>query len=77
MLELGLNKPRSALGKWMDRRGIKQEWLTKESGLSKKTVSAVCNEDGHIPNGRTMQKIVQALRTVDPSVKASQFWDID
>lgn len=76
MFSYGLNKPRSKLGKWIDRRGIKQEWLIKESGVNKRTVSDVCNEEDYMPSGKTMQKIIKALRVVDPSVKASQFWDL-
>jgi hypothetical protein len=72
----GLNKPRSELGKWIDRRGIKQDWLMRESGLNKHTVSTVCNDEDYMPSGRTMQKIIKALRVVDPSVKAGQFWDL-
>ena len=72
----GLNKPRSKLGKWIDRRGIKQEWLIKESGVNKRTVSQCCNDADYVPNGKTMQKIIKALREVDTSVKASHFWDL-
>lgn len=72
----GLGKQRSKLGKWLDSRGIKQEWLMQKSGVSKGTVVKICNEDDYIPNGVTMKKITQALRSIDGSVKAEQFWDI-
>ncbi|MGF7046413.1 DNA-binding XRE family transcriptional regulator [Paenibacillus sp. DS2015] len=75
-MSLGLNKPRSKLGKWLDRRGIKQDWLIKTSEVNKQTISSVCNDGGYIPSGNTMQKIIKALREVDPSVKADQFWDL-
>ena len=72
----GLGKPRSKLGKWMDRRGIKQDWLIKTGGLSKGTVTSACNDESYIPSGTVMQKIIKALREVDPSVKATDFWEI-
>jgi DNA-binding XRE family transcriptional regulator len=72
----GLNKPRANLGKWIDKRGIKQEWLIKKSGVNKQTLSLACNDPEYIPSGTTMQKIIKALREVDPSVRADQFWDL-
>jgi len=76
MIMFGLNKPRSKVGKWIDRRGIKQDWLIKVSGVNKQTISRVCNEEEYIPSGSTMQKIIKALRNVDPSIRADQFWDL-
>lgn len=73
---LGLGKDRTKLGKWIDKRGIKQEWLVQESGLNRNTVRLLCNDDDHMPTARTMQKIVKALRKIDPSIRAEKFWDL-
>lgn len=72
---MGLGKRRSKLGEWIDRRGIKQELLVK-AGVSKGTVTSACNDPDYVPSGTSMQKILKALREVDPSVGASQFWDL-
>lgn len=72
----GLGKQRSKLGKWIDQRGIKQEWIIQEGGVSKGTVVKVCNEYGYVPSGSTMKKIIKALRKVDPSIRAEHFWDL-
>ncbi|MFD2615714.1 helix-turn-helix domain-containing protein [Paenibacillus gansuensis] len=72
----GLGKPRTKLGEWLDKRGIKQEWLAKQGKVSKTTITSLCNDDDYIPSGTTMQKIIKALREVDPSVKADKFWDM-
>jgi hypothetical protein len=72
----GLGKPRTKIGKWIDKRGIKQEWLVKETGLGRNTITWACADPDYTPSGKTMQKIIKALRTVDPSVKADQFWDL-
>lgn len=72
----GLGKDRTILGKWLDNKGIKQEWLILKSGLNKNTVRLVCNDTEHIPSGKTMQKIIKALREVDPSVRADEFWNL-
>lgn len=73
---VGIGKPRSKLGTWLDERGIRQEWLVTKSGISKTTISNLCNEEDYIPSGSTMKKIIIALQTIDQSVKGSQFWDL-
>lgn len=72
----GLGKRRTKLGKWMDQRGITQEWLKKESGLNKNTISDLTNDLQRLPSQRTMKKILQALRKVDPNIKADDFWNM-
>ncbi|OAB31741.1 XRE family transcriptional regulator [Paenibacillus macquariensis subsp. defensor] len=73
---LGLGKPRTELGKWLDKRGIKQEWLIKRSGINKNSITSACGDRTYTPSGTTMKKIITVLREVDSSVKADQFWDL-
>lgn len=73
----GLGKPRSKLGLWIDARGIKQNWLSETSGVNRTTISEACNNEEFIPKTTsTIQKIIKALREVDPSVRADMFWDL-
>lgn len=72
----GLGKPRTKLGKWLDSRGIKQEWLIKKSRLGRNTITWACGDKDYFPSGKTIQKIIKALREVDPSVRADHFWDL-
>lgn len=73
----GLGKKRSKLGKWLDERGITQQWLIKTSGVNKNTISDLCTSDAdHTPNLSTIKKIVQALKKVDSNVKSNDFFDI-
>lgn len=71
----GVGKERSKLGAWLRVHGYTQEELVKASGVSRNTVSNLCSSD-YIPSGRIMQKIIKALREVDPYVRADQFWDL-
>lgn len=71
-----IGKPRTKLGKWLDKRGIKQEWLIKRSKLGRNTITWACGDLDYLPSGSTMQKIINALREIDPSVKTTDFWDI-
>lgn len=72
----GLGKKRSKLGKWLDQKGVKQEWLAKKSEVGRNTISNACGDPEYIPNGSTIKKIMKALREIDNSVRADQFWDI-
>lgn len=72
----GLGKPRTALGKWIDKKGISQEELSKLAEINRDTTGAACSKQGYIPSPTVMKKILKALREVDPSVQASQFWDL-
>jgi len=70
----GLGKKRSRLGRFLDSKGIKQQWLVDETKLNKKTISHLATNDEPLPSGSTMKKILAALRKVDPNVKQDDFW---
>jgi predicted transcriptional regulator len=70
----GLGKKRTALGRWLDQRGITQSWLMKKTGLNKNTIGDLTSDKDRSPNQRTMKKILKALREVDPQVKSDDFW---
>jgi hypothetical protein len=72
----GLGKPRTPLGKWIDRKGITQEDLSKSAKINRDTTGAACSRIGYIPSPTVMKKILKALREIDPSVKADQFWEL-
>jgi predicted XRE-type DNA-binding protein len=72
----GTGKKRSRLGKWLDRNRFKQEDLIRLSKVNRNTVSKLCSNEDYMPSGTTMQKIIKALKKVDPSVRADKFWDV-
>lgn len=72
---MGLGKNRSRLGKWIDHRGIKQQWLIENTGLNKNTISKLVNEDKP-PKGETMKKVLDTLRKIDPNINANDFWEL-
>jgi predicted transcriptional regulator len=70
-------KKRSKLGKWLDKRGITQQWLSKTSGVGRTTISDLCkgNHD-HTPNLVTIKKIIKTLKQIDSSIKPDDFFDM-
>jgi predicted transcriptional regulator len=72
----GLGKPRSKLGKWLDSRGITQQWISRKTKLNKATVSRICSESDYIPSGTSIHKIIKAIKEIDSSVSANKFWDM-
>ncbi len=72
----GLGKKRSKLGKWLDKRGITQQWLCKEAGINKDTATRAASSDEYSPNLKTANKIIKALKKIDPNVKQDDFWSV-
>ncbi|MGO4887052.1 helix-turn-helix domain-containing protein [Anaerobacillus sp. MEB173] len=78
MFGLFFGKPRSKLGKFLDKNGISQEWLIKKSGLGRNTISRLCSGDSdHEPTARTIKKVMNVIRKeIDPNAKSDDFFDI-
>ncbi|QQE75743.1 helix-turn-helix transcriptional regulator [Brevibacillus composti] len=72
----GLGKKRSKLGKWLDHRGITQQKLSKDSGVNNNTISRLATDDEYLPTMRTAQRILKAIRKIDPDVKQDDFWSM-
>lgn len=72
----GLGKPRSKFGKFIDKEGIKQEWLVKETKLSRNAITRLC--DGSRDDSKlyieTKQKVISALRKQGYDVRMTDFW---
>lgn len=72
----GLGKNRSPLGLFLDRNGISQEWIVKQSGLSRNVLTRLC--DGSRDNSKAQieskQKIISVLRKNGYDVQVSDFW---
>lgn len=68
-------KPRSKLGKFLDDRGITQEWLIKKSKVSRTTISELAAGKRE-PTVGTIKKIMKAIREVDPNARAEDFFDM-
>jgi putative transcriptional regulator len=73
----GLGKPRSKLGRYIDKHEITQVDLSKKSGVSRTTIGNLCSNDGFEPNMRTAKKIVRALRELTgKNVDYDDFWSM-
>jgi predicted transcriptional regulator len=71
----GLGKPRTDLGKYLDRYDISQGELATISGISRDGISRLCDGTKDIePNEGTCVKIVGALRRMGYDVEMSDFW---
>lgn len=72
----GLGKKRSALGLFLDENKIKQEWLVKESGLSRNAITRLCDggRDSDKLQIQSKAKVISALRKNGFDVQSSDFW---
>lgn len=72
----GFGKPRSKLGKWLDSRGISQEWLATKTKISRNTISKIASDKDYSPTLATVKKIMKAIREVDKGANSSDFFDV-
>lgn len=73
----GLGKKRSKLGKWLDDHGITQQWLAKDSGASRSTVSEMCKADAdHQPRSDSIKKVMKSLRKINANLRVDDFFDM-
>jgi hypothetical protein len=72
----GLGKKRSKLGRFLDANGLNQEWLVKESKLSRDAVSRLCSgeQDPEKLHVKTKSKAISALRKNGYDVRSDHFW---
>ncbi|MGG3186870.1 helix-turn-helix transcriptional regulator [Priestia megaterium] len=69
-------RKRSKLGRFLEKKGYKQSELSKIANLNRNTVAKIYNDSNYIPSGTTIKKVMKALRNLDPSLKAEDFFDI-
>lgn len=72
----GFKKPRSKFGRWLNRQGIEQEEFSKDSKVSRNTISKLCNDKEYIPSPKVIKKIINAVRKVDSNKTMDDFFDI-
>ncbi|MEH6940910.1 helix-turn-helix domain-containing protein [Bacillus sp. JJ722] len=69
----GLGKSRTKFGRWLDRENITQLDIEKLSGLSRGTVSKLCNDKEYTPKFETVGRVKKALKKLGKSVPDDYF----
>lgn len=72
----GTGKKRSKVGKFIDREGYTQEELKEASGVSRNTISRICNDPNYVPSSNVLKKVMTAIRQIKPGAKADDFFDL-
>lgn len=66
---------RSKFARFLDENGISQQDVANKSGVSKSTISRLCQADTFSPTMKTAAKIVKALRQLTKKdVHYDDFW---
>jgi transcriptional regulator with XRE-family HTH domain len=69
----GLGKSRTKFGKFIDRKEITQIELERLTGLSRGTISKLCNDKDYRPKLSTVAKIKKALKQLGENVPDDYF----
>ena len=46
------------------------------TGVNRNTLGKIYTDSNYIPSGKTIKKIMKALRQLDPNLKTEDFFDI-
>ncbi|KRF50539.1 helix-turn-helix transcriptional regulator [Peribacillus frigoritolerans] len=76
MFRFGKRKPRSKVGKLIDKHGYTQEEFVSASGISRNTISRVCSDPRYVPSAGVLKKIMKAVRSLDAGAKADDYFDL-
>jgi hypothetical protein len=72
-----VEQKRSKLGIWLERHNRDTDWLTRTSGLERKTIEELASNPRKSPRMITIRKILSAVKRVDPTIKVSDLWDMN
>jgi putative transcriptional regulator len=74
---ISLGKKRSKLGKFLDKNELTQQDVVEKSGVSRGTISRLCQSDAFQPNMKNAQKIIKALKELTKKdVDYDDFWSM-
>ncbi|GAA1380090.1 helix-turn-helix domain-containing protein [Peribacillus frigoritolerans] len=76
MFRFGNRKPRSKVGKLIDKHGYTQEEFVSASGISRNTISRVCSDPRYVPSAGVLKKIMKAVRSIDAGAKADDYFNL-
>lgn len=72
----GLGKPRTKFGEWVDKEGMSQNEIAKESKVGRTTISNMCSDPEYSPRIETWVKIKKALKKFGYNVDRKDFFDM-
>jgi hypothetical protein len=67
---------RSKLGLWLERHNKDIDWLSAVTGLKRKIVEELAANPDKSPRMITIRKILSAIKSIDPTIKVSDLWDM-
>jgi hypothetical protein len=71
-----VDQKRSKLSIWLEQHDKDIEWLTRASGIKRKTVEELAENPYKNPRMITIRKIFSVVKKIDPTIKVSDLWDM-
>ncbi len=69
-------KPRTKTGKFLDSKGISQEFLAAKTKINRNTVSQLCSNRDYKPRADTIKKVMKFIRDIDKNARVEDFFDL-
>jgi putative transcriptional regulator len=74
IMAFGLGKPRSKLGRFLDRNKITQEKIRSLAGIDRTIMAEICGSEDYNPHMNTRIKLIGSLRKLGYDVRMDDFW---
>ena len=72
-----LGKRRSKFGRFLDKNKLTQQQVVERSGVSRGTISRICQADNTAPTMKNASKIIRAVRELTgKNVDYDDFWSM-
>lgn len=72
-----LGKRRSKFGRFLDKHEITQQEVVEKSGVSRGTISRLCQDDLNVPKLKNANRIIKAIRDLTgKNVNHDDFWSM-
>jgi predicted XRE-type DNA-binding protein len=70
-----LGKKRSKFGQWIDSHGLSQSDIVDMTGVSRRTINELANDDSRDIRWDTRKKIMDAVNEIDEDKTTRDFWE--
>lgn len=73
----GLGKPKTKLGRKLEKMGLSNKWLQEKTRLNKNTITQLTSNKDYSPKQTTIKKVLNVIRKeIDPNANINDYFDI-
>lgn len=71
-----MERDKTNLGKFLDNHDISIREFSLKSGVNESTMKQLCIEPSHFPRSKTIRRVMDVVRRIEPEAQISDFFYI-